>query len=301
MAAAKTCLAHWSSRSSLALHVHSQTLPLRIFLPSLKVRAASGSSQSSQKFKKKEAPKKRKPRNTFKQYDLKDADQFALCDAMRYIRAFEVGRPPTSSKYEMHIKLRTLKNGPTIRNRIRLPHPVNTSVRICVICPPGSPIADAAIKAGATVVGEETVFDAVKDGRIEFDRCICHVDSLQKLNKAGLGRILGPKGLLPSAKLGTVVKDVAASVRDMVGGSEYRERMGVVRMGIGQLGFTPEEMQRNIRAFVDKVKKDMAQMSDKISKELHEVVLSSTNAPGFTLNGEFRSPASPPTRDLSTL
>ena len=122
------------------------------------------------------------------------------------------------------------------------------------------------------MVGEETVFDAVKDGRIEFDRCICHVDSLQKLNKAGLGRILGPKGLLPSAKLGTVVKDVAASVRDMVGGSEYRERMGVVRMGIGQLGFTPEEMQRNIRAFVDKVKKDMAQMSDKISKELHEVV-----------------------------
>ena len=85
MAAAKTCLAHWSSRSSLALHVHSQTLPLRIFLPSLKVRAASGSSQSSQKFKKKEAPKKRKPRNTFKQYDLKDADQFALCDAMRYV------------------------------------------------------------------------------------------------------------------------------------------------------------------------------------------------------------------------
>jgi len=122
------------------------------------------------------------------------------------------------------------------------------------------------------VVGEETVFDAVKDGRIEFDRCICHVDSIQKLNKAGLGRVLGPKGLLPSVKLGTVVKDVAGTVREMIGGSEYRERMGVVRMAVGQLGFTPEEMQRNIRAFVEKVKKDMAQLSDKINKEVHEVV-----------------------------
>jgi len=91
-----------------------------------------------------------------------------------------------------------------------------------------------------------------------------------------LGRLLGPKGLMPSAKLGTVVKDVAAIVRDMVGGSEYRERLGVVRMAVGQLGFTPEEMQRNIRALVEKVKKDMAQLSDKISKELHEVVSSAT-------------------------
>lgn len=122
------------------------------------------------------------------------------------------------------------------------------------------------------MVGEETVFDAVKDGRIEFDRCICHVDSIQKLNKAGLGRVLGPKGLLPSVKLGTVVKDVAGTVREMIGGSEYRERMGVVRMAVGQLGFTPEEMQRNIRAFVEKVKKDLAQLSDKINKEVHEVV-----------------------------
>ena len=141
-----------------------------------------------------------------------------------------------------------------------------------MICPPDSAVASAAIKAGASLVGEDTVFDAVKEGRIEFERCICHVDSLPKLNKAGLGRLLGPKGLLPSAKTGTVVKDVASSVRDMVGGSEYRERQGVVRMAVGQLGFTPEEMQKNIRAFMDGLKKDLAQMSDRISKEVHEVV-----------------------------
>ncbi|PMD53107.1 ribosomal protein L1 [Hyaloscypha bicolor E] len=259
-------------------------------------------SQNPQKNKKKDAPqKKRKARTAYKTYDLKDAEMFSLCDAMRYIRAFEVGRSPTSVKYEMAIKLRSQKNGPVVRNRLRLPHPVRTDIRICVICPPDSKYAEQARAAGASLVGEEDIFEAVKDGRIEFDRCICQTDSLDKMNKAGLGRILGPRGLMPSTKLGTVVKDPAAVLKDMVGGAEYRERLGVVRMAIGQLGFTPEEMQRNVRAFIEAVKKDMAHLSDRINKELSEVVLSSTNAPGFPLNGEFISADSKiTTRELST-
>lgn len=132
---------------------------------------------------------------------------------------------------------------------------------------------------------------------------------------------------MPSVKLGTVVKDVAGSVKGMVGGSEYRERLGVIRMAIGQLGFTPEEMQRNVKTFMEQIKKDMAQLSDRINKEIHEVVsftisfpsitrymitahletdtwdqvLSSTNSPAFTLNGEFRSDNSLPTKDLAVL
>jgi large subunit ribosomal protein L1 len=219
----------------------------------------------------------------------------------RYIRAFEVGRPPTSSKYELHVKLKSLKNGPVIRNRMRLPHPVKTDIRICVICPPDSKYAETAKAAGAVLVGEEEIFEAVKEGRIEFDRCICQNDSLPKMNKAGLGRVLGPRGLMPSAKTGTVVKDPASVVKELVGGSEYRERMGVVRLAIGQLGFTPEEVQRNIKTFMGAVKKDMAQLSDKISKEVAEVVLSSTNGPGFSLNGSFRDSNSSITpRELST-
>ena len=192
----------------------------------------------------------------------------------RYIRAFEVGRPPASSKYDLAIRLRTAKNGPAVRNRLRLPHAVDTSIRICVICPPNSPIAATAIANGASLVGEDVIFDAVKEGRIEFDRCICHVDSAQKLNKAGLGRILGPKGLMPSAKFGTITKDVAGGVKGLVGGSEYREKLGVIRCAVGQLGFTPEEMQRNVKALVGEVKKDLALLSDRIGKEIHEVVSS---------------------------
>ena len=201
----------------------------------------------------------------------------------------------------MHIKFKSQKNGPVIRNRLRLPHPVKTDLRICVICPPDSKYAEQAKAAGASLVGEEAIFEAVKDGRIEFDRCICQTDSLDKMNKAGLGRVLGPRGLMPSSKMGTVVKDPAAVLKDLIRGAEYRERLGVVRMAIGQLGFTPEEMQRNIKAFIDAIKKDMAHLSDRINKELAEVVLSSTNAPGFPLNGDFRSlDSSITTRDLST-
>lgn len=212
-----------------------------------------------------------------------------------------MGRPPTSVKYDLALKLNSLKNGPVVRNRLRLPHPVKTDLRICVICPPDSKYAEAAIAAGASLVGEDEIFEAVKDGRIDFDRCICQTDSLAKMNKAGLGRVLGPRGLMPSAKTGTVIKDPSIAVKELVGGAEYRERMGIIRIAIGQLGFTPDEVQKNIKALVESVKKDMSQLSDKINKELAEVVLSSTNGPGFSLNGDFMSEGSKITpRELST-
>lgn len=199
----------------------------------------------------------------------------------RYIRAFEVGRPPTSSKYEVHLKLKTKKDGPIVRNQIRLPHSVKTNIRICVICPPDSPAAESARRAGAVLVGEENVFEAVQAGKIDFDRCLCHPESLAKMNKAGLGRILGPRGLMPSPKLGTVVDSVGPAVRNMLGGSVYRERSGVVRIAVGQLGFTPEEMRTNIRAFMDQVKKDIAGLSDQIPKDIAEVVCSTSGNCGF--------------------
>ncbi|EMC93903.1 hypothetical protein BAUCODRAFT_43473, partial [Baudoinia panamericana UAMH 10762] len=243
--------------------------------------------------------RKKKSRSTFLVPDLRKATQFSLVDAMRYLRAAEVGRPPTSSKYEIHLRLRTVKDGPTVRNRLRLPHPVQTALRIAVIAPPDSVAARAAKNAGASLVGQEDLFSAIKEGRIEFDRLLCHTDSLAPLTKAGLGRVLGPKGLMPSAKTNTVVKDVGAAVRGMVGASEYRERMGVVRTAIGQLGFTPEEVQRNIRAFVENVKRDIAGLSDRVQKDIHEVVISSTNGPGLSLSGDFSREGSVDVKDVS--
>lgn len=184
----------------------------------------------------------------------------------------EVGREPAVSKYEIHIRLKTMKDGPVIRNMLRFPHSVQTESRICVICPPGTRHEKEARAAGAVLVGEQEVFDAVKEGKIEFDRCIAHPDSLPALNKAGLGRVLGPRGLMPSAKTGTVVEDVASRVDMLRGGTIYRERDAVIRLPIGQLGFSPEQLRDNLRATIDQVRKDASSLNDRIVKEVYEVV-----------------------------
>lgn len=168
--------------------------------------------------------------------------------------------------------MRTRKDGPVIRNMIRFPHAVQTESRICVICPPGSKHAKDALAAGAVLVGEDEVFEAVKAGKIEFDRCLAHPDSLPALNKAALGRILGPRGLMPSVKTGTVVEDVASRVEMLRGGTVYRERDAVIRLPIGQLAFSPEQLRDNLRTTIEQIKKDAAGLNDRINKEIYEVV-----------------------------
>ncbi|KAL2829828.1 ribosomal protein L1-like protein [Aspergillus pseudoustus] len=255
---------------------------------------ASASQQKTKKFKEKgKVEKKKKGPKNYDQIDLSQMMQFSLCDAMRYIRAFEAGRSPEATKYEVHIRLKSKRDGPVIRNMIRFPHSVQTESRICVICPPNSRIAKEALAAGAVLVGEEEVFEAVKNGRIEFDRCLCHPDSVDAMNKAGMGRILGPRGLMPNAKMGTIVEDVASRVEDLRGGTVYRERDAVVRLAIGQLAFSPEQLRDNLRTVVDQVKKDASAITDKFTKEVYEVVLSSTHGPGLSLTGDFTSDSSP--------
>ncbi|KAI9369891.1 ribosomal protein L1-like protein [Aspergillus egyptiacus] len=254
--------------------------------------------KDKEKAAKAKAKSKKGPKE-FKQVDLKQIEQFSLCDAVRYLRAFEVGQEPTVAKYEVHVRLKSRKDGPVIRNMIRFPHSVQTESRICVICPPNSRHAKEALDAGAVLVGEEEVFDIVKNGRIEFDRCLAHPDSVEALNKAGLGRILGPRGLMPSVKTGTVVEDVASRVQDLRGGTVYRERDAVIRMPIGQLAFSPEQLRDNLRVTIDQIKKDTTSLSDRVAKEIYEVVLSSTHGPGFSLSGEFSSESSPSTAELT--
>jgi large subunit ribosomal protein L1 len=155
---------------------------------------------------------------------------------------------------------------------LRLPHAVHDAGRVCVICPPGSRAERDAKAAGADIIGEEDVFESIKAEKIDFDICICHSSSFQKLTKAGLGRILGPKGLMPSTKTGTVVDGVGGAVRNLRSGSFYRERLGVIRIAVGQLGFSPDELRKNLSAFIKQVKKDAAALSEQGSKEVAEVV-----------------------------
>jgi large subunit ribosomal protein L1 len=206
------------------------------------------------------------------------------------LRASEVGQPAASVKYELHISLKTLRNGPVIRSSVRLPNPVNTDVRIAVICPEGSDIANAAVAAGAVAVGEESLFAAIREEKIDFDRLICHESSEKALQKASLGKILGPKGLMPSARMKTVVSDVTKSIKDTSGAANYRERAGVIRLAIGQLGYTPDQLKANISVLMKKIKAEAAEIAEESQKEIHEVVLSTTMGPALSLNGKLSDP-----------
>ncbi|PWW78361.1 ribosomal protein L1 [Tuber magnatum] len=218
------------------------------------------------------------------QHDLTDALQFSLTEAMRYIRAMEVGRNPLSVKYDLAVRLRTPKTSAIIRNRIRLPTPVKTEKRVCVIAE--GEHAEAARQAGAAIVGTEEVFEQIRNRNLDFELCIAHEDSFKALVATKLAKVLGPRGLMPSPKFGTVVKNTGAAIRDLVGRSDYKERMGVVRLAIGQLRFTEAQLAENIKTFMSHLRKDIAAL-DNVTKSIHEVVLSSTHSSGFTLNGQI--------------
>ncbi|KHN95640.1 60S ribosomal protein L1 [Metarhizium album ARSEF 1941] len=271
------------ARLSIPQMARPSTTSIPRFLAPAFIQNRQASVVRIKKVKKRPIPKDFKRHNLEKQQFL----QFSLCEAMRVLRAVEVGQPPASIKYEVHINLKTARNGPVVKNSIRLPHPVQSDWQIAVICPEGSDIATAATAAGAVAVGEETLFDAIRKEKIDFDRLICHEASEKALNKAGLGKILGPKGLMPSRRMKTIVSDVTKSIRDSAGAADYRERQGVIRMAIGQLGYTPDQLKGNITALLKKIKFECAEVSEEVSKEVHEVILSTTNGPALSLNGKF--------------
>jgi large subunit ribosomal protein L1 len=200
----------------------------------------------------------------------------------------------------VHVKLKTTRSGPVIRsNQIKLPHPVKDDVKFAVICDPESSHAKEARAAGAVLVGEDEAFEAIKNGTIAFDRLIAHPASMPKLQKTGLARLLGPKGLMPNVKNGTISPDPGKLLSQLVGGALYRERLGVVRMAIGRITFTPDMLRENLKTLLKRIKEDSRKLPEDSQKEINEVVLSSTRSPSFSLNGMFRSATSPPVSALS--
>lgn len=227
-------------------------------------------------------------RGEWQQQKRRNTDQ---CAARRCLRAYEVGQDPFIIKYDLAIKIKTLRTAPPVRNRLSLPHPVASNRRIGVICKEGSPLASQAIQAGAVAAGQETLFEMIREGSVDFTAVICHSASEDALRRADLGRILGPKGLMPSAKLKTITPDVITLVKEMTTAELYREKDGVVRFAIGQLWFSPDMLGDNIKSAVQRIREDCQALISQSAepKQVFEVVLSSTNGPGFSLNGHFTS------------
>ncbi|MDG1458503.1 MAG: 50S ribosomal protein L1 [Pseudoprimorskyibacter sp.] len=167
-----------------------------------------------------------------------------------------------------------------VRGVIGLPNGTGKTVRVAVFARGAK--ADEAQTAGADIVGAEDLMQAIQGGEINFDRCIATPDMMPVVGR--LGKILGPRNLMPNPKVGTVTMDVAQAVQDAKGGQvQFKaEKAGVVHAGIGKASFDADKLVENIRAFVTAVAK--AKPSGAKGSYMNKISLSSTMGPGISVS-----------------
>ncbi|MDB5673458.1 MAG: ribosomal protein [Sphingomonas bacterium] len=167
-----------------------------------------------------------------------------------------------------------------VRGVVTLPKGTGKTVRVGVFAKGAK--ADEAREAGADVVGAEDLMEIVQGGTIDFDRCIATPDMMGVVGR--LGKVLGPKGLMPNPKLGTVTMDVAGAVKAAKGGQiEYRvEKAGIIHSGIGKASFPAEDLRANFDALVDAIVK--AKPSGAKGKYVRKVAVSSTMGAGIKVD-----------------
>ncbi len=163
-----------------------------------------------------------------------------------------------------------------VRGVVQLPHGTGKTVRVAVFA--RGLKADEATAAGADIVGAEDLVESIHKGEINFDRCIATPDMMPLVGR--LGKVLGPRGLMPNPKVGTVTLDVTAAVKASKGGAvEFRvEKAGIVHAGVGKASFTAEALLDNVRALVDAVQK--ARPTGAKGTYLQRLSVSSTMGPG---------------------
>lgn len=167
-----------------------------------------------------------------------------------------------------------------VRGVCNLPNGSGRTVRVAVFA--RGPKADEAKAAGADIVGAEDLVETVNGGKIEFDRCIATPDMMGLVGR--LGKVLGPRGLMPNPRVGTVTMDVAGAVKAAKGGAvEFRvEKAGIVHAGVGKVSFDAEKLSENIRAFADSVAK--AKPTGAKGTYIQRIALSSTMGPGIKID-----------------
>jgi large subunit ribosomal protein L1 len=169
-----------------------------------------------------------------------------------------------------------------VRGVVSLPNGTGKTMRVAVFA--RGPKADEAKAAGADIVGAEDLMETVQGGKIEFDRCIATPDMMPVVGR--LGKILGPRNLMPNPKVGTVTMDVKEAVEAAKGGEvQFKvEKAGVVHAGVGKASFDAGKLAENVRAFVDAVQK--AKPAGAKGSYMKKVSISSTMGPGVSISVE---------------
>ena len=167
-----------------------------------------------------------------------------------------------------------------VRGVVNLPKGTGKTVRVAVFAKGAK--AEEATKAGADVVGAEDLMETIQGGQIDFDRVIATPDMMGVVGR--LGKVLGPKGLMPNPKLGTVTMDVTKAVTDAKSGQvEFRvEKAGIIHAGIGKASFSEADLGENFRAFMDAIVK--AKPSGAKGKYVKKIAVSSTMGPGVKID-----------------
>ena len=167
-----------------------------------------------------------------------------------------------------------------VRGVVSLPNGTGKTVRVAVFARNAK--ADEAKAAGADIVGAEDLMEQIQAGNINFDRCIATPDMMGLVGR--LGKILGPRNLMPNPRVGTVTMDVKTAVEAAKGGEvQFKvEKAGVIHAGVGKVSFTEEKLAQNIRAFVDAVSK--AKPAGAKGSYLKKISVSSTMGPGVSVD-----------------
>ena len=200
-------------------------------------------------------------------------------------KAVEMIKTGATAKFDetievaMNLGIDPRQSDQNVRGVVQLPHGTGKSLRVAVFAKGDK--AKQAKDAGADVVGDADLAEKVQAGQIDFDRCIATPDMMAVVGR--LGKVLGPRGLMPNPKLGTVTNDIAEAVKAAKGGQvEFRaEKAGLVHAGVGKASFTKEALIDNVKAFVGAVAK--AKPSGAKGSYIKKVSLSSTMGPGLKL------------------
>lgn len=213
---------------------------------------------------------------------------YTIADAIKALKGLAKNRNfDQSLEIAMNLNVDPRHADQVVRGMVSLPHGTGASVRVAVFA--RNEKAQEAKDAGADVVGAEDLADQIKAGDMPFDRVIASPDMMAVVGQ--LGKILGPKGMMPNPKLGTVTPDVAEAVKAAKGGAiEFRaEKAGIVHAGVGKLSFADKDLAENVQFFINALK--AAKPSGAKGTYIKKITLTSSMGPGLKIDLDSIDPA----------
>ncbi|MFN5609286.1 MAG: 50S ribosomal protein L1 [Holosporales bacterium] len=205
---------------------------------------------------------------------------YPLAEALAMVKARATAKFDETIEIALNLAVDPRKSEQNVRGVVSLPHGTGKTVRVAVFAK-GDKAAEAT-KAGADIVGAEDLVESITKGEIAFDRCIATPDMMGLVGR--VAKVLGPKGLMPNPKLGTVTPNVADAVKTAKAGQvEYRaEKAGIIHAGIGKASFSEPALLENFRALFGAVQK--AKPSDVKGSYVRKLTFSSTMGPGIKVD-----------------